>query len=105
VSRKSAKAFRDKIKAMQIHRYSGSTIGMIAEILNPTVRGWLNYFTKFNPSAVKHSIDCLNRRLVKWAMFKYKRFKGHRNRAIEWLRSIAKREPSMFAHWTLGMLP
>jgi len=105
VSRKSAKAFRDKIKAMQIHRFSGSTIGMIAELINPTVRGWLNYFTKFNPSAVKYTIDCLNRRLVKWAMFKYKRFKGHWNRAVEWLRTLAKREPSMFTHWALGMLP
>ncbi|MGI6569584.1 MAG: group II intron maturase-specific domain-containing protein [Caldicoprobacterales bacterium] len=33
---------------------------MIAEMINPTVRGWLNYFTKYNPSAVRYTIDCLN---------------------------------------------
>ena len=105
VSKKSTKAFRDKIKDMRIHRFSGSKIEMIAELINPTVRGWLNYFTKFNPSAVKYSIDCLNRRLVKWAMSKYKKFRGHRRRAEVWLRELAKRESNMFSHWTLGMLP
>jgi len=105
VSKKAAKAFRDKIKAMRIHSFTGSEIEMIAEMINPTVRGWLNYFTKYNPSAVKYSIDCLNRRLVKWAMSKYKRFRGHRMRAEKWLRELAKREPKMFSHWALGMIP
>ncbi|ASA19461.1 group II intron reverse transcriptase/maturase [Paenibacillus donghaensis] len=105
VSVKSAKAFRDKIKAMRIHSYTGSKIEMIAEMLSPMVRGWLNYFTKFNPSAVKYTIDCLNRRLVKWAMCKYKRFRGHRSRAEKWLKELAKREPNMFPHWALGMKP
>jgi RNA-directed DNA polymerase len=105
VSVKSAKAFRDKIKAMRIHSYTGSKIEMIAEMLSPMVRGWLNYFTKFNPTAVKYTIDCLNRRLIKWTMCKYKRFRGHRSRAEKWLKELAKREPNMFPHWALGMIP
>jgi RNA-directed DNA polymerase len=53
VSVKSAKASRDKIKAMRIHSYTGSKIEMIAEMLSPMFRGLLNYFTKFNPSATR----------------------------------------------------
>ncbi|TCS84545.1 group II intron maturase [Tepidibacillus fermentans] len=64
---------------------------MIAQMINLIVRGWLNYFTKFKPSAVKYTIDWLNRRLVKWAMNKNKRFRGHRSRAQKWLRELAKR--------------
>ncbi|MFZ3580443.1 group II intron reverse transcriptase/maturase [Virgibacillus sp. DJP39] len=105
VSNNSAKAFRDKIKMMRIHSFTGRKIEMIAEMINPTVRGWLNYFRKYNPSAVKYSIDCLNRRLVKWAMCKFKRFRGHRTRAESWLKELAKREPKMFPHWALGMTP
>jgi len=105
VSNKSAKSFRDKIKAMQLHKRSGSTIKMISEQINPVVRGWLNYFMKYQPSAVRYSIECLNQRLVKWAMCKYKRFRGHRGRAAKWLSALAKREPKFFAHWALGMLP
>ena len=48
---------------MKIHKFTGSNIEIIAEMINPMVRGWLNYFTKYNPSAVKYSIDCINRRL------------------------------------------
>jgi len=102
VSKKSAKAFRDKIKAIRLHSFTGSKIEMIAERINPIIRGWLNYFTKYNPSAVKYTIDCLNLRLVKWAMCKYKKFRGHRKRAEKWLAELAKREPNMFPHWTLG---
>lgn len=102
VSLKSGKAFRKKVKAMNLHHLSGSKIEMIAEAINPMVRGWLNYFKKYCPSAMKYTMDCLNRRLVLWAMQKYKRFRGHRRRAVEWLKDIAKREPRMFAHWVLG---
>ncbi|WP_200862575.1 group II intron maturase-specific domain-containing protein [Priestia megaterium] len=90
---------------MKIHSFTGCKIEMIAEMINPTVRGWLNYFIKYNPSAVKYSIDCLNRRLIKWAMCKYKRFRGHRRRAEKWLKELAKREPRMFSHWALRMTP
>ena len=105
VSKKSAKAFRDKLKSLELHKMSGSKIEMIAELINPMTRGWLNYFTKYCKSAVKYTMNCLNRRLVKWAMCKYKRFRGHRRRATEWLQTLAKREPNMFSHWVLGWMP
>jgi RNA-directed DNA polymerase len=105
LSRKSAKAFRDKLKALSIHRRTGCKIDMLAELLGPLIRGWLNYFRRFNFSAVKYTMDWVNRRLIKWAMCKYKRFKRHQRRAIEWLRKLAQREPNMFSHWTLGIVP
>ena len=105
VSRKSAKSFRDKIKEKNIHAMSGSKIEMVAEILNPIIRGWLIYFSKYNKSAVKYTMDCINRRLVKWAMSKYKHFRNHRSNAEKWLREIAKRELNMFPHWAVGFEP
>lgn len=78
---------------------TGCKIDMIAEILNPLLRGWINYFGKFNPSAMRYTLQCIERRLVKWAMSKYKRLRGHRRRAERWLESVRKREPKLFAHW------
>ena len=100
VSKTSAKAFRDKIKMLEIHKKTGCKIDMIAEILNPMLRGWINYFGKFNPSAMRYTLQCIERRIVKWAMSKYKRFRGHRRRAEKWLESVRKREPKLFAHWS-----
>ena len=70
--------------------------------INPTVLGWMNYFGADNKLAMKGTLDVIQRRLIKWAMCKYKRFRGHRRRAEEWLNEIKKREPAMFAHWALS---
>jgi RNA-directed DNA polymerase len=101
VSKKAEQALKDKVKALEIHKRTGSKIEMIAEMLNPILRGWMNYFGKFNRSAMKRALDCVQRRLIKWAMCKYKRFHGHRRRAEEWLKQVREREPNMFAHWAL----
>ena len=101
-SKKACQSLKDKIKAMELHRRSESKIEMIAEAINPTVRGWMNYFGAYNKSAMKGTLDVIQRRLIKWAMRKYKRFRDHRRRAEEWLYEVKKREPTMFAHWTLG---
>lgn len=101
VSKKAEQALKDKVKALEIHTRTGSKIEMIAEMLNPILRGWMNYFGKFNRSAMKRALDCVQRRLTKWAMCKYKNFRGHRRRAEEWLKQIKEREPNMFAHWAL----
>ena len=99
VSKTSAKNFRDKIKKLEIHKKTGCKIDMIAEMLNPLLRGWINYFGKFNPSAMRYTLQCIERRLVKWAMSKYKSLRGHRRKAERWLETVRKREPKLFAHW------
>ena len=100
VSKTAAKGFSDKIKALEIHKRTGCKIDLIAELLNPMIRGWMNYFGKFNPSAMKKTLQCIERRLIKWAMCKYKSFRGRRKRAEKWLSSVRKREPKLFAHWS-----
>ena len=100
VSNSSSKSFREKIKAMEVHKRTGCKIDIIAEMLNPLIRGWMNYFGKFNPSAMKGTLQCIERRLVKWAMCKYKNFRGRRRRAEKWLYTVRQREPKLFAHWS-----
>jgi RNA-directed DNA polymerase len=102
VSKGSCQALRDKIKKFEIHKMSGSKIEMIAELVNPIVRGWMNYFGAYNKSAMKSTLDCVQRRLIRWAMCKYKRFRGKRRLAEDWLEVVRKREPRLFAHWTLS---
>lgn len=44
VSKAAAKGVRDKIKALGIHKKTGCKIDIIAEMLNPMIKGWMNYF-------------------------------------------------------------
>jgi len=67
VSKESAKGFRTKIKEMELHKRIGCKIDILAEMLNPILSGWMNYFGKYNPSAMKDTLLCIERRLVKWA--------------------------------------
>jgi hypothetical protein len=48
---------------------------------------------------MKYTLQCIERRIVKWEMCKYKNYRGHRRRAEKWLSAIREREPKLFAHW------
>jgi len=101
VSKKSEQSLKDKIKVLEIHKRTGKPIEIIAEMINPILRGWMNYFGRFNKSAMKRALNCIQRRLIKWAICKFKNFRGRRRRAEQWLEQVRKREPKMFAHWAL----
>ena len=87
---------------MEIHKQTRAKIEMILEMMNPIVRGWINYFGCYNRSAMKKELDCVQRRLIRWTICKFKRFRGHRQRVERWLNEIKKREPEMFVHWALS---
>ena len=76
-SRKACKNLRE-IKELKLHKMSGGGINTIAQAINPIVRGWTNYFGKYNASALKYTIKCIENRILRWAMNKYKCFRGRR---------------------------
>jgi RNA-directed DNA polymerase len=47
----------------------------------------------------------INEHLVRWAQRKYKRLRGHPQRAWQFLAGVATRAPRLFAHWELGLRP
>jgi len=103
-SRKAAKAVVARIRHWRIHRQSDKSLEELSEIINPVLRGWVNYYGRYYKSALDHIFSCLNRRLVRWAQSKYKRHRSQRQ-ATRWLRAIARKEPAWFAHWRLGAVP
>jgi RNA-directed DNA polymerase len=105
VSDEAAKAIRRTIKRWRLHLWSGATLADLARFCNPIVRGWINYYGRFYPSVLIRSLRLINDYLVRWAMGKYKRLRGRAKRARRFLATIATREPSLFAHWRLGVLP
>jgi RNA-directed DNA polymerase len=90
-----------KAASWRLHRRTNSTLDDLAEVVNPVLRGWLNYFTVFYPSAVipiGKRVDC---HLMRWARWKYKRLKPSEDRARTWLQGVRQRSPDLFTHWTL----
>jgi len=105
VSRKACKAIRQTIRNWRLHRKPDKSIEEISRMLNPVIRGWINYYGRFYKSELYTALRHMNRALVQWVRRKYKRFNNRRRRAEYWLGRLARREPGLFAHWKMGILP
>jgi group II intron reverse transcriptase/maturase len=90
-----------KAASWRLHRRTNSTLEDLAEEVNPVLRGWLNYFTVFYPSAVTPIGKRMDRHLMRWARRKYKRLERSEKRARAWLTGVRKRSPDLFVHWAL----
>ena len=99
ISDEAAKRIRAQIRRRRLHMRSDTTLEQLAREINPVVRGWINCFGRFHPSALLFSLNRINDYLVRWLVRKYKRFKRKRARAREALRQHARLFPGLFAHW------
>ena len=88
-------------KRMGFHSNSRITIQEIANAINPQMRGVIHYYGKFNYWRLKGLVMQFHYRLARWALKKYKRFKGSFKKAYRWIREIKSSYPTMFYHWTL----
>ncbi|MCA1693632.1 MAG: group II intron reverse transcriptase/maturase [Actinobacteria bacterium] len=105
VADNAAKAIRRTIKRWRLHLWSGKALADLAREINPTVRGWFNYYGVFYPTELLQSLKRINDCLVRWAMRKYKRLRRHLRRAWSFLAGVEGREPALFAHWQQGARP
>jgi RNA-directed DNA polymerase len=101
ISQKSKTAIYEKIRKWQLHRRTGHSLQELAELINPVIRGWINYYGEFYRHALYQVFVNLNRILYKWAKRKFKRLKGSLSKAIIWFGRIARQNPRLFAHWEL----
>ena len=90
-----------KAVSWRLQRRTTSTLEDLAGDVNPVLRGWLNYFTAFYPSAVTPIGRRMDRHLMRWARRKYKRLERSEQRTRVWLTGVRERSPDLFAHWTL----
>lgn len=105
VSSKAATAMRRTMRQWNLHLRSDKNLDDLSRMFNPILQGWINYYGSFYKSALYPVFKTLNRTLSRWATRKYKKLRRHRRRATHWLGRIASRQPTLFAHWKLGVRP
>ena len=54
----------------------------IARRVNPLLRGWIEYYGRYAPSALASLLRYINHMLRAWVMRKFKRFAAHKIRAV-----------------------
>jgi group II intron reverse transcriptase/maturase len=104
IADKAKKAMRREITGWMLQRQIALNIEDIAKAYNAKIRGWVNYYGKFYPSEVKGVLNHINVCLCKWVKSKYKKH-GSWRKAWKWLGWICKRNPKLFYHWEIGVVP
>ncbi|PCH64858.1 MAG: group II intron reverse transcriptase/maturase [Bacteroidetes bacterium] len=102
VSTESRKRMVGEVSRMRIHRWSTGTIEELAALLNPKIRGWMNYYGKIHRRGLDRVFRALHWRLMKWASNRYKAFKGSINRSYELIRRMFCERRDLFSHWRAG---
>ena len=99
VSALSLKAMRKKVRELNVRRLTQIRLADIARKLNPILQGWLNYYGRYCPSAMRPIWHYINATLVAWVMRKYRRYAGRKIQAGQMIGSIANKRPRLFVHW------
>jgi RNA-directed DNA polymerase len=100
-SDKALKAIRQTIRGWTLHERSDKTLDDLARMFNASIRGWINYYRRCDKPALYPALRHIDRILARWAHRKFRSLRRHRRRTRQWLARIARRQPSLFAHWRL----
>jgi hypothetical protein len=106
ISTKAATAIRQTIRNWRMaSTRNNQRLEDLARLVNPVVRGWLNYYGRFYRSRCVQVLRHVNEALGKWAQRKYPRFRRRERAAMHWLGRIARRDPDLFVLWRQGVRP
>ena len=105
ISIKAKKHIRKTIKSWYLLHQVGISLMEVADKYNSALRGWLNYYGLFGKIELNKVLHHMNHHLLMWVMRKFSKFKRKKMRARKFLDRIANAQPSLFAHWAIGVLP
>ena len=101
ISSKAKTSIREAIRAILKPRWSEQTMEGFAKILNPKIRGWVNYYTRFYRQETLQVFCYLNGLIRKWLRNKYK-LVNHKQVTAKY-KAVQKALPALFYHWRLGI--
>ena len=72
VLQKAKASIREKLREVLNTQWSNQTLEWFADKLNPKIRGWINYYAKFNQHMVLDVFYYLNELIRQWIRNTYK---------------------------------
>lgn len=98
ISKDALKRISETVRRWRLDRKTGQTLNDLARWVNPIVRGWMQYYGRFNHSALYRLLQRINTYLVRFLRNKYKRVQTFKKAKEGWQR-IIDQYPRTFAHW------
>lgn len=103
ICKEAKKEICHTIRRTGIRNRSDLSLEEVAYWLNPMINGWINYYGKYNKSALKPVMRQINFTLIKWSTRKYKKFRYSKAKACQFMIRTFDKRPYLFAHWKRGI--
>jgi len=106
ISVKSAKAIRATIRGWRMaSTRNNRQLEDLARLVNPSVRGWMNYYGRYYRSKCVLVLRYLNVALAAWVRRKFTRYRCRERASMYWLGRVAHRDRALFVLWQHGIVP
>ena len=102
LSRKALKRISTAIKKWKFQGWSGHTVEDIAQVLNPVVSGWINYYGHFGRTELYRIKVLLEFALVRWARKKFKKLRRSYRKSRAYISRLREQKPALFRHWQMS---
>ena len=92
------KKLSKKVRSWRLHKRTGGDTADLRTLVNPVLRGWINYYGRFYRSALDPLFYRVNTYLLRWIRKKYR---------LGWKQAVDKLadgyalRPRYFAHWAI----
>ena len=101
ISNAAKTSIREAIRGVMNPRWSQQTLEWFAGKLNPKIRGWANYYTRFNRHEALKVFSYLNELIRKWLKNKYK-LQSCKSVYVKY-KTLQQENAELVYHWKLGI--
>lgn len=98
ISKEALKRLSETVWSWRLHRRTGGDTADLRKLVNPVLRGWINYYGRFYRSALYPLLQRVNTYLLRWIRKKYR--VGMKQAILRLAEGYAL-APRYFAHWAL----
>jgi hypothetical protein len=88
ISKEALRKISAQVRSWRLHHRTGRSLADLAREINPTVRGWMNYYGAFYKSALYCLLTRINAYLLRWVRNKYRRLRGRTKARKAWIGSL-----------------
>jgi len=101
ISQLAKKHIRERIRAVLNPQWTTQKLEWFAKLLNPKIRGWINYYTQFGKQETHRVFYYLNGLIRQWINRTYKITSKWDGKGK--YQQIQAQNPNLFYHWQLGI--
>ena len=101
ISNAAKTSIRKAIRKVLNPQWTSGKLEAFAKVLNPKIRGWINYYGKFFKMRMIRTFNYLDSLIMRWIANKYKI--TSKAETVEKFKRIKEETPLMFYHWKFGI--